>query len=258
MKKQKQPRVVIITGASHGIGLATKEYFEKRGDIVHDISRTSGTDITKPDQVAATIAKIHAEHNRIDVFINNAGFGISGSSEATTVEDINKLMSVNFTGTAICCSAVLPYMRAQKSGKIINVSSAAAVFALHYPSFYSASKAAVTSYSTALRREVASFGVRVCSALPGDVKTDFTAARKKNANEPEAYAARVEKAIAKYEHDELVKGGKPITIAKQLYKISKKRNPKPYIILGFKYKLLNFLTRFLPTRFVNWILGTMY
>lgn len=254
---KKSNRIIVITGASHGIGLAAANYFRERGDTVIDISRTNGTDITKPEQVIMAFEKINAEHGRIDVLINNAGFGISGSAESTSADDINRLMSVNFTGTAVCCSAVLPYMRAQKSGKIINVSSAAAVFSLHFQSFYSASKAAVTNYSNALRREVVPFGIKVCSVLPGDVKTDFTSARKKNKNENAAYAERADTVMAKYERDEH-NGAKPETIAKKLYRTANKKNPKPYIVFGFKYKVFVFLTRFFPIRFVNWLVGKLY
>ena len=257
MKNKKSNRIVIITGASHGIGLASKKYFEDRGDIVIDFSRSSGVDVTNETQVREAVAKIHAEHGRIDVLINNAGFGISGSAENTTSEAIQKLMSVNFTGTAICCSAVLPYMREQKYGKIINVSSVAAIFSLHFQSFYSASKAAVTSYTNALRREVAPFGIKVCSVLPGDVNTDFATARKKNENDDPAYQKALTKAITKYERDEH-KGAKPETMAKWFYRVSRKKNPKPYIVLGFKYKFFVFLTRFFPFRFVNWLVGKMY
>jgi|GEM_PF-314977 len=254
---QKSGRVVVITGASHGIGLAAANYFKKRGDTVVDLSRSSGTDVTDSDAVRAFFAKINTDYGRIDVLINNAGFGISGSAENTSADDVTKLFAVNFVGVSNCCSAVLPYMRKLGRSKIINISSVAAVFPLHFQSFYSASKAAVTSYSNALRREVAPFGISVCSVMPGDVATDFTTARKKNENDDVIYKSRVERTIAKYERDEH-NGASPDSIAEKLYKISLKKNPKPFIVLGFKYKLFVFLTRLFPVRFVNWVLDKIY
>ena len=254
---KKSNRIVVITGASSGIGLATRQFFESRGDIVIDFSLSTGVDVTDVEKVTKAFAKVHAEHGRIDVLINNAGFGISGASENTTQESIKKIFDVNFVGLANCCNAVLPFMREQKSGKIINISSVSAVFPLHFQSFYSATKAAVTNYTSALRREVFPFGIRVCSVLPGDVNTGFVSARVKNKNDDPVYEKARDRAITKYERDEH-KGAKPEWIAKKLYKVSSKKNPKPYIVLGFSYKCLVFLNGLLPNRFVNWLVHKNY
>ena len=259
MKKNKKRRIVVITGASHGIGLAAKELFEKRGDIVFDFSRTAGIDITKPDAVRAAFEKIHAEHGRIDVLINNAGFGISGSAECTNLADIKKLFDVNFFGLTTCCSAVLPYMRAQRSNaKIINVSSVAGgVYSLPFQAFYSASKAAASAYTNALRTEIKPFKIRACAVQLGDVKTDFTAARRKNATDNTCYEYRCSRALKKYEHDE-AKGYSPEFVARKLYKLSRKKNPPPVVTFGAMFKFLVFLKRIAPQRLVNWVVGKMY
>lgn len=258
---QWQKRVVVITGASKGIGAAAAQHFNLYADIVYNLSRTRQeddsfkfikTDITKPAEIKAAIDEIIEQEGQIDVLINNAGFGISGSAEGTTMDDIQKQINVNFVGLANCCAAVLPHMRNRRSGRIINISSLGALFPMHFQSFYSASKAAVMNYSCALRTEVKPFKIKVTAVLLGDVKTEFTENRKKNENDDKAYRYRLQKAIGKYEFDEQQRGASSKTIAKKLYTLSNKRNPKPVVVFGFKNKLLVFANRFLPTK---WILG---
>ena len=273
----KTKRVVVITGASSGIGLAAAKHFISRGDVVYNLSRTQNsdidikfikTDVTKSDEIRAAFDLIIKQEKRIDVLINNAGIGISGSSECTKTEDIKKMFDVNFTGLADCCAAVIPHLRYQvaydkvKKAKharpiIINISSLAAVFPLAFQSFYSASKAAVTNYTNALRTEIKPFGIRTCSVQLGDIKTDFTANRKKNQVENDAYGDRIEKIIKKYEQDE-IHGVLPEVIAKKLYRLSHKKNPKPVVVFGFGNKFLVCLSRILPVRVTLWILSKMY
>jgi len=270
---KKSNRIVVITGASQGIGLAAINLFRERGDSVYDISRTSGTDITDTTAVREFFKKVHTEHGRIDVLINNAGFGISGSAEGTPPEAITKMFAVNFVGLANCVSSVLPYMRAATSLRggvadeaiptrthnpiIINISSVAGVYALPFQSFYSASKSAVTGYTNALRTEIKPFKIGCCSVLLGDIKTNFTAARQKTENDVEAYADAYNRAMQRYETDES-KGYKPEFVAHRLYKLSHKKNPKPVVTFGFLFKFLVFLGRIFPTRFMNWAIGKVY
>jgi len=255
---KKSNRIVVITGASQGIGLAAINLFRERGDIVYDISRTAGTDITDVTAVRTFIKKVHDEHGRIDVLVNNAGFGISGSAEGTTTEDITKMFSVNFVGLANCVSAVLPYMRAQNNKPIIiNISSVAGVYALPFQSFYSASKSAVTGYTNALRTEIKPFKIRCCSVLLGDIKTNFTQARQKNKNDDPAYADAFKRAMHRYETDES-KGYSPEFVAKRLYKLSHKKSPAPIHTFGFLFKFLVFLQRIFPARFMNWMVAKIY
>jgi len=256
--KNKTARIVVITGASHGIGLAALTLFRERGDTVYDISRTSGTDIIDTAAVRAFFKKVHDEHGRIDVLINNAGYGISGSAESTTTEDITKMFAVNFIGLANCVSTALPYMRAQNDNPIIiNISSVAAVYALPFQSFYSASKSAVTGYTNALRTEIKPFKIRCCSVLLGDIKTNFTASRKNNENEILDYHENYKRAMNRYETDES-RGYTPEFVAHRLYKLSHKKNPAPVITFGFLFKFLVFLGRISPTRFMNWAIGKVY
>lgn len=257
LDKQKTSRIVIITGASHGIGQAAAELFRKKGDTIYDLSRTAGTDITDTQAVNAFIKKVYDEHGRIDVLINNAGFGISGSAECTKAEEVTKLFAVNFVGLASCVSAVLPHMRHAKKGMIINISSVAGVYALPFQSFYSASKFAVTGYTNALRTEIKPFKVRACSVLLGDIKTNFTTSRQKSKTENPAYKAKLDRAMLRYEKDES-KGYSPEFVARRLYKLSHKKKPKPVVTFGFLFKFLVFIGRIFPTRFMNWAVAKLY
>jgi len=255
---KKSNRIVVITGASQGIGLAAMKFFTERGDKVYDISRTAGTDITDITAVQSFIKKVHDEHGRIDVLINNAGFGISGSAEGTTPEDITKMFAVNFVGLANCVSSVLPYMRtAGNKPIIINISSVAGVYALPFQAFYSASKSAVTGYTSALRTEIKPFKIRCCAVLLGDIKTNFTAARQKNKSDDPAYMEAFIRAMHRYEADES-KGYTPEFVAKRLYKLSHKKSPAPVVTFGALFKFLVFLGRIFPTRFMNWAIGKVY
>jgi len=278
--KKTTGRIVIITGASQGIGLAAINLFRERGDTVYDISRTAGTDITDIIAVRTFIKKVHDEHGRIDVLINNAGFGISGSAEGTTPEDITKMLAVNFVGLANCVSAVLPHMRTattslrggcvseaprreapdeaiQTPPIIINISSVAGVYALPFQAFYSASKSAVTGYTSALRTEIKPFKIRCCAVLLGDIKTNFTQARQKNKTDDPAYYQAFKRAMHRYETDES-KGYTPDFVAKRLYKLSHKKNPAPVVTFGALFKFLVFLGRIFPTRFMNWAIAKVY
>lgn len=256
MKKGK--RIVVITGASHGIGFASLELFRKQGDTVYDLSRTSGTDITNTQAVHQFFENIYAEHGRIDVLVNNAGYGISGSAECTKQEDIQKMFNVNFVGLATCCSIVLPYMRAQMNRPIIiNISSVAGVYALPFQAIYSASKSAVTGYTNALRTEIKPFKIRACSVLLGDIKTNFTNARKKNENDAPVYKEKVEKAMKRYEADE-TRGYSAEFVARRLYKLSYRKRPAPVVTFGALFKFLVFLNRIFPLRFMNWMVGKIY
>jgi short-subunit dehydrogenase len=261
-------RVVVITGGSQGIGFATARNFALHYDVVYNLSRTKQpddrikfikTDLTKPEEITAAFRKIFKDEGQIDILINNAGMGISGSSENTKAEDIERIISINFIGLALCCSAVIPYMREQSErGTIINISSLAAQYPLHFQSFYSASKAAVTNYTLALRNEVRPFEIRVCSVLLGDINTQFTDNRKKNEYDDKSYKHHMARAIAKYEYDETTKGARPDAIASKLYKLSYKSNPKPTVIFGFGNKMLVFFSRFVSTRFINWVISKKY
>mgnify|MGYP000939925263 FL=1 len=144
-------KVAAITGASSGIGRETAKYFQRKGWKVYNLSRRpSGepgiihiaADVTDEAEIEKAFALIHAESGGLDLLINNAGFGISGAVEFTELKDAKRQFDVNFFGTLSCIKAALPLLK-ESRGRILCISSAAAVFAIPFQSFYSATKAAI-------------------------------------------------------------------------------------------------------------------
>ncbi len=258
-------KTVVITGGSSGIGKATAELFAERGWRVYEWSRSGQStdnvthiqcDVTDPEQTRAAAKQVLEQAGEIDVFISNAGFGISGAIEFTTPEDAHRQMDVNFFGALNSVQAVLPHMRERKAGRIIFTSSVAAILSIPYQSFYSASKAAINALALALQNEVRAFGIYVSVLMPGDVSTGFTAARKKSEEGIDTYG-NIRKAVAAMEKDE--QGGmSPRQMAKDLYRIATRRSPAPQYVGGAQYKIFCFLDRLLPKRLVNWIVGQLY
>ena len=152
-------KVVIITGGSSGIGLCTAAALRDRGCKVYELSRRDSEvegithlrcDITDEAQINAAVQQVLAENGRIDILINNAGFGISGAVEFTETSDAQRLFDVNFFGMVRMNRAILPLMREQGHGRIVNLSSVAAPVPIPFQTYYSAGKAAVNSYTMAL------------------------------------------------------------------------------------------------------------
>lgn len=259
-------KVVIVTGGSSGIGLACCEKFAANGCKVYELSRKTSTqnkniehiqaDVTDEDSVTKAMQTVFEKEGKIDILVNNAGFGIAGSIENTSLQDAKKQFDVNFFGTVLCLQKVLPYMRKQGTGRIINISSMAAPLAIPFQAFYSASKAAVNSLTLSLANEVKPFGITVCAVMPGDVKTGFTAAREKQTNDP-VYGEVLSRSLAVMEKDEQ-NGMPPTAIADAVYKAACAKSPKPLATKGMKYHAFAVLSKILPTGLVNRIVGMIY
>ncbi len=259
-------RVCVLTGGSSGIGKATAELLAKNGFAVYELSR-SGThaegvvhitaEVMQPDQIRSAVNEVLAAEGRIDLLINNAGFGISGTVEFTDPKDAFTQLNVNFFGALHCIQAVLPTMRAQKSGHIVNISSVAAPIAIPFQSFYSATKSATNSLTLALRNEVKPFGIKVCAVLPGDVKTGFTAARKKSTEGAEIYGSALDHAVRVMEHDEQ-NGMSPGMVAKAILRVANRKNPPVFTTVGFQYQIFVLLNKLLPASWTNALVGMIY
>jgi len=161
-------------------------------------------DVRDEASIASGVETIVSEAGRLDVLVNNAGFGIAGAVEDTLPSDMLRQLETNLLGPLRVCQAVLPIMRTQKSGRIIQISSLAAHIGIPFQGAYSASKAALASMSEALSIEVKPFGIDVVMIEPGDTKSNFTAARewtpRSRAND--VYRARADHAIAIMAHSE--------------------------------------------------------
>lgn len=257
----------MVTGASSGIGKATAQRLMEAGYIVYGVSRRPeqwgelrciAADVCDREAVKQAVERIVKEEGRIDLLISNAGFGISGAIEETSLADAKRQLEVNFFGFFNCAKQVLPYMRAQKSGCIAAVSSVAGALAIPFQAFYSASKAAINSLVLSLANEVRPFGIRVLAILPGDVRTGFTAAREKaTAESGSPYGERMERSVAGMERDE--QGGMtPDYVAKRIVRAVERRHPRPFYTVGGKYRIFTFLGKVLPAKLCNWVVGKLY
>lgn len=216
-------------------------------------------DVTDPQSVQQAIGTILARSARIDGLVNCAGYGIAGAIEDTTDQEMHDLLECNYFGALRMINAVLPVMRNQLSGTIVNISSVGGVFGLPFQAFYSAGKFALEGTSQALRNEVRPFGIKVCSVQPGDIKTGFTSMRRYTAATAKSTAYKLGfcSAINAMSRDEL-RGAPPDTAAKTVVRALKAKNPPPKMVVGFTYKLLCLLNRLLPARLVDWALYKLY
>ena len=259
-------KVAIVTGGTSGIGKETALALQADGYIVYELSRRAEgvagmnhitTDITKEDMVNVAVATVVEQEGHIDVLVNNAGFGISGAIEFTKTEEAKRLFDANFFGMVNMNRAVIPVMRAQGSGRIVNLSSVAAPIPIPFQAYYSATKAAVNAYTMALGNELRPFGITVCAVQPGDIKTGFTAAREKVIEGDDVYGGRIARSVGRMEHDEQT-GMDPVVAGRFIANVVQKRSVKPIYTIGFSYSLFTFLVRILPTRTLNWLVGLLY
>ena len=241
MQKEIQ-RVALVTGASSGIGLACAAYLAARGLRVYGASRSGSSaagvsmltmDVTDDASVEAAVTALLRREGRLDIVVNNAGMGVAGPVEVVSVEDAKRQFEVNFFGILRVSRAVLPVMRRQRMGYIVNIGSIAGLIAVPYVSMYSATKFAVEGLSESLRMEVRRFGVRVVVVEPGDHKTAFTQNRQVSGLTAgtEGYRSAMETMLAKAAHDEQ-SGPAPERIAQLVYRIVNRRNPRLRYTVG--------------------------
>ncbi|MBS0374087.1 MAG: SDR family oxidoreductase [Proteobacteria bacterium] len=185
-------RVVLVTGTSTGFGRVIAAGLAADGYRVFGTTRADAgpadagvtrvvLDVTRDDSVAQALAVVLEAAGRIDAVVNNAGMGIAGAIEDTTVVEAQAQFDTNFFGLHRVCRAVLPHLRARGAGHIINMSSLAGQVPLPFQGFYSASKFAIEAYSESLRMELRAHGVAVSMVEPGDFATGFTANRRMTA-----------------------------------------------------------------------------
>ena len=261
-----EQKICVITGGTSGIGLCTALKMKAKGYEVFEISRRRegatginhvSADVTDEERINEAVSYIIDKAGRIDVLINNAGFGISGAVEFTETADAKKQFDVNFFGMVNMNRAVIPFMRRAGGGRIVNISSVAAPIAIPFQAYYSAAKAAINSYTMALINEVRPYGISVCAVQPGDICTGFTSAREKSYAGDEIYEGRISGSVAVMEHDER-NGMKPEKAAHLIAAVAEAKKVRPVYTIGFKYKLFCTLVKILPARLVSYIVGRIY
>ena len=258
--------VIFITGASQGIGFSLAENFALHGYRVIGGARhvpklaykfdAQLMDVTDPLSIEKILLYIEKTYGRLDVLINNAGFGIAGAIEETPIDAIKKIYDVNVFGMHQVTQRSIPLLKKSK-GLIIQIGSVAGDFTIPFQTFYSMTKSSVATYTEGLRQELKPFGIRVVNVKPGDTKSNFSSQRQQFLSKNSAYQTRLKRSISVMEKDE--KNGLP---AKSVYDVCKKlltkRHPPIHVTVGFQYRILQTLKRLLPTRFVQWLLYQMY
>jgi NAD(P)-dependent dehydrogenase (short-subunit alcohol dehydrogenase family) len=231
-------RVVLVTGASAGIGRSCAAFLAAKGCTVYGASRrgldVAGTtpviaDVTDDASVSRAIATVLDREGRIDVLVNSAGIAIAGAVEHTTIADAQDQFDVNVFGVLRTCGAVLPVMRRQGSGYIVNIGSIGGLIAIPYQGLYSASKFALEGLTESLRLEVRDFGIRVVLIEPGDHRTELTQKRRSVASP--GYGGRFGRAVNRMAADE--QGGPdPIGVARLVHRVIGLQQPRLRYTVG--------------------------
>ena len=259
------PKVILITGTALGIGKSTAEYLIDKGHIVYGgdilveenlyLNEIGGValemDVTNQEHIDKAVQQILNEHGRIDVLVNNAGLGVYGAIEEVTMEDAYYQYDVNLFGLARVTKSVLPHMRKQKSGTIINISSVLGETYGPLAGWYLSSKHALEGWSDALRVELKEFDIDVVIVQPGAINTNFfNVSRsyldkyKQDSNYTHLYG----EPVADSENSVLSNQSEPIVIAKVINKAINARNPKTRYAAGAYSKLGIFLRRIMTDK----------
>ena len=264
-------KTILITGISSGFGKETAKLLAERGHTVYGTVRRDcevpasvkalKMDLTDETSVKEAVKTVLGNEGRIDVLINNSGMHTGGPIETSPPENIKLQMDSNFIGTVALTREVLPVMRKQCGGLIINLSSIGGLMGLPFQGFYSAAKFAIEGFSEALRMEVAKFNIKIVVINPGDFRTNNSANRRKflsPTGENDPYKVQFERSLGVIEKDE-ANGRDPVTLAKKLVKIVESNNPRQrYIIASFDQRLAVVLLKILPGRWFRMILEGHY
>ena len=249
---QLAPKIVLITGATSGIGKQTALLLASKGFLVYGTARNVEgknlpfrllpMDVREPATIKQAVQQILSEVGRIDILINNAGVGITGAVEELPADQLHNVFATNLYGAISVVQEVLPTMRAQKSGRIINISSIAGYMGLPFRGAYSASKGALLLMTEALRMEV-------CTISPGDYATDI-ASRRYHApvNENSPYAEVYAKQL-RLMNEHVDSGGDTKEMAEKILKVINTKHPKVHYKQGsFLQKFSIVLKRLLPSK----------
>jgi short-subunit dehydrogenase len=258
---QRTP-VVLITGASSGIGRAVASVFASNGFEVFGTSRNPhrtepipgveliALDVTDAASVTAAVTTVVQRAGRIDILVNNAGFGVLGAAEESSTAQAQDLFDTNFFGLVRVTREVLPYLRAQGSGRIVNVGSVLGFLPAPYAALYAASKHAVEGYSESLDHETRDFGVRVTVVEPAYTSTSFEA-NATDVDSPIGSYAPVRQHVKKVLVQSVLAGDDPAVVAQVVLKAATSRTPKLRYPAGPMARRLALLKKFAPTALLD-------
>ena len=271
-------KVILITGASSGIGYETAKKLSGEGHIVYGTSRSLdrvekikefgakplALDVTIDESCKKCIDDIVSKEGRIDVLINNAGYGSYGPIEMVDLSKAKDELEVNVYGIVRMTKLVIPYMREQKSGRIINISSAAGRVTTYLGGWYHASKYALEALSDSLRMELKQFGIKVSIIEPGGVKSNWgiiTADHLLESSKNSPYEDISNKVAKVYKE---IYGGesklltKPEVVARKISKAVNRKNPRTRYLFGFGARSMIFFHWLLPNKWFDNIMRKMY
>lgn len=267
--------VILITGASSGIGYEAARMLAENGHKVYGAARRTermeplrqygvtpvALDVTSNDSAKEAVDHIIREEGRIDVLVNNAGYGELGPMETTSLENAQHQLDVNVIGLARMTQLVLPHMRSQKSGRIVNVASIAGHITFCFAGWYNASKYAVEALSDATRMEVRQYGIDVAIVEPGGVYSDWGRIASKQLRKASTNTVYEEKAGRVANVFEMMYGCNPYNLmtstekaAKHVCKAVTSRNPKTRYAFGIGNASMRFLHTVLPARWFDGII----
>lgn len=267
-----EPRVILITGASSGIGRAAARTLARKGHIVYGAARRLGRiealvadgvrpvelDITDEGACRAAVGRVLAEQGRVDVLVNNAGYGSYGAVEDVALAEARRQFEVNVFGAAALVKAVAPGMRERRSGTIINVSSMGGRLVVsRMGAWYHATKYALEALSDALRVELADFGIRVVLIEPGAIRTQWGAIAADHLEESskggayEARAARTAAVMRRLYSSPVISA--PHVVVRAMERAISASRPRTRYLIGFGAKPVVALQALLPARAFDWI-----
>ncbi len=255
-------KIALVTGASSGIGEATAERLAKAGYKVYGTSRRGAQagrrsfemlalDVTSDESVEAAVGEVVRRDGRIDLLVNNAGFGVApAGAEESSLDQARSIFDTNFFGLVRMTRAVVPHMRRQGSGRIINIGSVLGFLPMPYGALYAATKHAVEGYSESLDHELRTRGIRVSVIEPAYTKTPFDA----NFMEPdekldEYRAARA--GVSKRVNEVMATAEAPGVVAETVLKAAGAAHPKIRYTAGRLANRLRWLRRFAPAGMVD-------
>ncbi|MCL1897827.1 MAG: oxidoreductase [Micrococcales bacterium] len=268
-------QVALVTGATSGIGAVTAVALVKAGYLVYGAGRRKDRlakmerhgviglpmDLADPDSVDEAVNAVLQRHQRIDLLVNNAGYGEFGAIEDVPLERARRQLEVNVLAQMRLVQLVVPAMRQQGAGRIINVTSMGGKFAMAFGGWYHASKFALEALSDALRQELAPFGIKVILVEPGAIRTEWSQVagqRGRLSSGQGVYAARANR-VTDLLNNSFVRRlqSGPSVVAKAIVKAARAPRPRTRYVMGFGARSVLFLRRVLPDRVLDKVLSLL-